>query len=131
MPQEQQAHELGRRQWEGRSFRFTNQQIGLFEVIEAAFDYRGDVTLELKDGIRIQGYVFNREPQGAEPYLQLFPANEDGTRTIRYVDIVAVEFSGDDTAFGKSWDAWVAKSQEMRKAEAERLRSEAEARGDL
>lgn len=131
MPQEQQAHELERRQWEGRSFRFTNQQIGLFEVIEAAFDYRGDVTLELKDGTRIQGYVFNREPRGGEPYLQLFPQNEDGSRTIQYADIVTVEFTGDDTAFGTSWDAWVAKSQEMRKAEEERLRSEAEARGDL
>ena len=130
MPQEQQAHELGRPQWEGRAFRFTTQ-IGLFEVIEAAFDYRGDVTLELKDGSRIDGYIFNREPQGAEPYIQLFPKDEAGTKAIKYADIVAIEFTGEDTAFGKSWDAWVAKSEAMRTAEAERARAEAEARGDL
>ncbi|MFQ5881668.1 MAG: hypothetical protein ACE5I9_04250 [Candidatus Methylomirabilales bacterium] len=97
----------------------------------AAFDYRGDVTLELKDGSRLEGYVFNREPKGAEPYIQLFPKGEPGAKTIKYWDIVAIEFTGEDTAFGKSWEAWAAKSQSLRKAEAERIRAEAEARGDL
>ena len=130
MPQEQKAHRLERPQWEGRSFRFT-KQTGLFEVIEAAFDYRGDVTLELKDGSRIEGYIFNRETRGTEPHIHLFPKNESGTKAIPYTDIVAVEFTGEDTAFGKSWEAWVTKSEAMRKADAERTRAEAEARGDL
>ena len=130
MPQEQKAHKLERPQWAGRSFRFT-RQTGLFEVIEAAFDYRGDVTLELKDGSRIEGYLFNRETRGAESYIQLFPKDEPGTKVIQYTDIVAIEFSGEDTAFGKSWEAWVTKSEALRKAEDERVRAEAEARGDL
>ncbi|MFQ5960112.1 MAG: hypothetical protein ACE5MG_01860, partial [Candidatus Methylomirabilales bacterium] len=107
------------------------KQTGLFEVIEAAFDYRGDVTLELKDGSRIEGYVFNRETRGTESYIQLFPKDESGTKAIQYTDIVAVEFSGEDTAFGTSWEAWVTKSEALRKAEDERVRAEAEARGDL
>ena len=130
MPQEQKAHRLERPQWEGRSFRFT-KQTGLFEVIEAAFDYRGDVTLELKDGSRIEGYIFNREARGTEPHIHLFPKNESGTKAIPYTDIVAVEFTGEDTAFGKSWEAWVTKSEALRKADAERTRAEAEARGNL
>jgi len=130
MPQEQKAHRSERPQWEGRSFRFT-KQTGLFEVIEAAFDYRGDVTLELKDGSRIEGYIFNRQPGGSEPYLQLFPKDEPGNKAIRYTDIVAVEFTGEDTAFGNSWEAWVTKSEAMRKAEAARVRAETERRGDL
>lgn len=130
MPQEQKAHGLERPQWEGRSFRFT-RQTGLFEVIEAAFDYRGDVTLELKDGSRIEGYLFNRETRGAEPHIQLFPKDEPATKTIQYADIVAVEFTGEDPAFGQSWEAWVSKSETLRKAEAERVRAEAKARGDL
>lgn len=130
MPQEQKAHRLERPQWEGRAFRFT-KQTGLFEVIEAAFDYRGDVTLELKDGSRLEGYIFNRETRGSEPHIQLFPKNESGSKAIPYTDIVAVEFTGEDTAFGNSWEAWVTKSEAMRKAEAERTRAEAEARGDL
>lgn len=130
MPQETKSHGSERPQWEGRSFRFT-KQTGLFEVIEAAFDYRGDVTLELKDGSRIEGYIFNRETRGAEPYIELFAKDEPGTKAIQYTDIVAVEFTGEDTAFGTSWEGWVAKSKAMRKAEAERTRAEAEARGDL
>lgn len=130
MPQEQKAHGLERPQLEGRSFRFT-RQTGLFEVIEAAFDYRGDVTLELKDGSRIEGYLFNRETRGAEPHIQLFPKDEPGIKAIQYADIAAVEFTGEDTAFGRSWEAWVSKSETLRKTDAERVRAEAEARGDL
>ncbi|MCZ6480808.1 MAG: hypothetical protein O6929_10450 [candidate division NC10 bacterium] len=130
MPQETKSHGSERPQWEGRSFRFT-KQTGLFEVIEAAFDYRGDVTLELKDGSRIEGYIFTRETRGTDPYILLFPKDEPGTKAIQYTDIVAVEFTGEDTAFGTSWEGWVAKSEAMRKAEAERTRAEAEARGDL
>ncbi len=130
MPQETKRHGSERPQWEGLSFRFT-KQTGLVEVIEAAFDFRGDVTLELKDGSRIEGYVFNRDSKAAEPYIQLFPKDEAGTKAIKYTDIMAVAFTGEDTAFGKSWEGWVTKSETLRKAEAERVRAEAEGRGDL
>ena len=130
MPQETKAHGSERPQWEGRSFRPANLT-ELQEVIEAAFDYRGDVTLELKDGTRIEGYIFNRQARGSQATLQFFPKGVPGTRTIPYADIVAVDFTGEDTAFGKSWDAWAAKSDKLRQAEAERLRAEAESRGDL
>ena len=130
MPQETKAHGSERPQWEGRSFRPANPT-ELQEVIEAAFDYRGDVTLELKDGTRIEGYIFNRQSRGSQAYLQFFPKGAPGTQTIPYADIVAVGFTGEDTAFGKSWDAWTAKSDKLRQAEAERTRGDAEARGDL
>lgn len=130
MPQDTKAHGFERPLWEGRRFHFKNQT-GLFEIIEAAFDYRGDVTLELKDGCRLEGYVFNRVAEGAEPHLQLFPKGASGTRTIPYADIVAIEFTGEDTAFGKSWEAWVAKSETLRRAEEEKIRRQAESRGEL
>ncbi len=130
MPQESKLHGFERPSWEGRSFRPDNQA-ELFELMEAAFDYRGDVTLELRDGSKLEGYVFNREPRGVEPYLQIFPRGESGFRIIKYWDIVAVAFTGEDTAFGKSWEAWMAKSESLRKAEADRAQAEAKARGDL
>lgn len=130
MPQETKAHGSERPLWEGRRFRLENQT-ALYEVIEAAFDYRGDVTLELKDETTVVGYVFNRDARAAQPHLQLFPKNASGTRTIPYADVMAIAFTGEDTAFGQSWEAWVAKSEELRKAEAERVRAQAEARGDL
>lgn len=130
MPQETKAHGSERPLWEGRRFRIENQT-ELYEVIEAAFDYRGDVTLVLRDGTTVVGYVFNRDARAAQPYLQLFPKNASGTRTIPYADVMAIAFTGEDTAFGQSWEAWVAKSEELRKADAERVRAQAEARGDL
>jgi len=130
MPQETKAHGFERPRWEGRSFRPANHS-ELCEVIEAAFDYRGDVTFHLKDGTTIEAYVVNRDAQAPEPYVQIFPKKASGNTVIQYADIVAVEFTGEDPAFGKSWDGWVAKSEALRRAEAERVRAEAEARGDL
>ncbi|MEK6603982.1 MAG: hypothetical protein AABY69_06210, partial [Nitrospirota bacterium] len=44
---------------EGRVFRpATDVERG--QAIEVAFDYRGDVTLELASGETVAGYIFNR-----------------------------------------------------------------------
>ena len=96
-----------------------------------AFDYRGDVTLELASGEMIEGYIFNRNSSAAPPILQLFPKDRPGTRAIPYADVAAIAFTGEDTASGKSWEIWVGKKEAERKAEAERIKAEAQARGHL
>jgi hypothetical protein len=103
----------------------------LAEAVEQAFDYRGDVTLELTAGGLVEGFVFNRQPAGPRPYLQVFPAREGGPREIPYSEIAAVAFTGRDTASGKSWEAWVAKKESQRRAEAEQEETAARARGHL
>ena len=114
---------------EGQVFRPTSAA-ELAEAVERAFDYRGDVTLELADGQEIEGYVFNREvaPQGL---VQVFPKLDSEVRTVRYGDIAAIRFSGKDTASGNSWEAWVAKKEAQRRAEAEQAAADARARGHL
>ena len=54
----------------------------LREGIEAALDYRGDVTLLLKSGARIEGYLFDRRSHSGldESQVRLIPFA--GTRTI-------------------------------------------------
>ena len=79
------------------------------EVIEKVVDYRGDVTFGLKDGTTVSGYVFNREPAGAEPFLEMMPADKDEKVRIPYSKLSHVFFSGIDTASGRSWAAWLAK----------------------
>ena len=103
----------------------------LAEAVEEAFDYRGDVTLELSSGDRISGYVFNRHLTGPRPYLQIFPKKETGAREIPYCEIAAIAFTGKDTASGKSWEAWVAKKESQRRSEAEQVEMAARARGYL
>lgn len=101
------------------------------QAVEIAFDYRGDVTLELASGETIEGYIFNRNSSAAPAVLQLFPKDRSGTRVIPYADIMAIQFTGEDTASGKSWETWVKKKESERKAEAERIKAEAQARGHL
>lgn len=103
----------------------------LAQAVELAFDYRGDVTLELASGERIEGYVYNRNASAEVPTLQLFPKREPGTRQIPYAAIAAIIFSGRDTASGKSWEAWAAKKESQRRAESEQAEEEARERGHL
>ncbi|HEV2022557.1 MAG TPA: hypothetical protein VGQ94_08505 [Terriglobales bacterium] len=87
-------------------------------VLDQAFDYRGDVTLTLKDGRRIEGYVFDRR-HGTDlksSRIRVLPAGSDEKLSITYAEIAALSFSGRDTAAGRSWEAWVRKYWEKRRA---------------
>jgi len=86
------------------------------ELVEAAFDYRGDVTLTLAMGPKLVGYVCNREASAAEPHLTLLPADGAGPVRVAYAEIRDVAFTGRDTASGKSWEAWVRKYEEKKAA---------------
>src|SRR5688572_26843158 len=74
------------------------------EAVELAFDYRGDVTVTLRSGESMAGYLFNRHVAAADSYLELFPADRPDARRIPYADIATIAFTGEDTANGKSWE---------------------------
>jgi len=96
---------------QGSVFRPTSEE-ELSEVVDQAFDYRGDVTLELKSGESIVGYVFGRTNNDTRADLELFPTDKPGQITIQYADIAAITFSGKDTALGQSWESWIQKKKE-------------------
>ena len=87
----------------------SEEEIGL--ALEKAFDYRGDVTLTLKSGERIDAYIFNRQsgPTLAESYVQYFTPNATDKRKVSYAEIARLEFTGKDRAAGKHWEDWVEK----------------------
>ncbi len=114
---------------QGSVFVFQSEQDRI-EAIDKAFDYRGDVTLQVA-GQPVEGYIFNRDAAARPPRIELFVKDSDEPRIIPYADIESIAFTGRDTADGKSWDAWVNKKAEQRQAEAERLAAEAAARGHL
>jgi len=101
------------------------------EAIELAFDYRGDVTLTLQSGESVAGYLFNRQITADASYLELFPADRPEVLRIAYQDVAAVAFTGEDTANGKSWEAWVSKKESERRVEAEKVEADARMRGYL
>ncbi len=81
-------------------------------ALEKAFDYRGDLTVTLKNGKTLVGYIFDRRAQSprlSECILRIIPNNSPEKISIRYSDIAALAFTGKDTAAGKSFAAWVQK----------------------
>ena len=97
--------------------------------LEKAFDYRGDVTITRKDGARIEGYVFDRRSTGpalAESCVRLFPKNGNDKITVPYSEIARLEFTGKDTAAGKSFETWVKKYQEKKRAGEKNIRLDPE-----
>jgi hypothetical protein len=91
-------------------------EAALIEVVDRAFDYRGDITLDLDDGRRIEGYLFNRNRDVTEPFVQMFPSSEPAPLTIPYARIRAVRFTGRDTAAGNSYAVWLRQRQAAKAA---------------
>jgi hypothetical protein len=90
---------------------------GTMDVLEKAFDFRGDVTLSLTSGQSVTGYVFDRRRGAtlAESNVRLLGAASDDKLTISFADISRVEF-GKDAAHGKSFETWVKKYVEKKLA---------------
>ena len=87
----------------------------LAEVVDRAFDYRGDVTVLLHDGRELVGYLFNRNRDAAEPFVQMFERESSGPSSIPSACIRTIRFTGKDTAAGNSYAAWL-RSKEAAKA---------------
>lgn len=93
----------------------------LRQALDKALDYRGDVTLTLKSGKRIEAYIFNclTGPTLAGSFLQYFTPNAPEKRKVSYAEIARIEFSGKDRAAGKHWEDWV-KAYNAKKAAGEK-----------
>ena len=85
-------------------------------ALEKAFDYRGDVTLTLKDNSTIEGYIFDRVAGKTltTSFVRVMPRQASQKLKISYANIAALSFTGKDTAAGKSWEAWVRKYWEKK-----------------
>jgi len=87
-------------------------------ALEQAFDYRGDVTLTLKNEEQIEAYIFNRKTGDslADSYLEYFTASAPEKRRLSYAEIARLEFTGKDRAAGKQWEDWIRKYNERKAA---------------
>ena len=110
MPSEPEATEEGRllEGWEP----VVGAETSLEDVIDRAFDYRGDVTVVRRDGTELHGYLFNRDAEVPRPFVQMFDRAGQGPITIAYTEIRTIRFTGKDTAAGKSYEAWLRRKTE-------------------
>jgi hypothetical protein len=93
----------------------------LRQALDKALDYRGDITLTLKNGERIEAFIFNSLPGStlAESFVQYFTPSSPEKRKLSYAEIARIEFSGKDRAAGKHWEDWV-KAYNEKKAAGEK-----------
>ncbi len=103
------------------------------EALEKAFDYRGDVTVTRKDGTAVEGYLYDRrsEPTLEASLIRIIPTPKPGVAVERvmvsYADIAALQFTGRDTAAGKTFEAWIKKYWEKKAAGETNIQIEPEA----
>jgi hypothetical protein len=81
-------------------------ELPLGRIIDLAFDYRGNTTVVTLDGRTLEGYLFNRNADVAEPFIEMFDADGRGPLRIPYAEIRTIHFTGKDTAAGSSYAAW-------------------------
>jgi len=99
------------------------------QALEKAFDYRGDLTITLKNGERVEGYIFDRRSNSSrlsDCVVRIMPKDKPGRLSIPYSDIAALAFTGKDTAAGKSFEAWVKKYNEKKARGEKNIGIEAE-----
>jgi len=94
-----------------------DDKVELFNALNEAFDYRGDVTVTPRDGEPITGYIFDRRTgQGLDDsYIRMMPNDSTDRIEIRYADVARLEFTGKDTAAGKSFENWIKRYVEKKK----------------
>ncbi|MFT3698037.1 MAG: hypothetical protein QM831_33155 [Kofleriaceae bacterium] len=75
--------------------------MNLAQQIEAAFDYRGFITVAKKDGSKVVGFMYDRTPKQVE----LYDDKAVNRIVIPVADIDTVELTGEDTA-AKATKIW-------------------------
>lgn len=89
----------------------------LAEVIDLAFDYRGNVTVVKADGTEVDGYIFNRNKDVPEPFIQVFDLDGEGPLKLLYSEIQNVRFTGKDAAAGNAWLAWLERKEKEKQSD--------------
>jgi hypothetical protein len=85
--------------------------VALRAAVEWALDFRGDVTITRRSSPQpVDGYVFDRRQNAdGQVVVRLIPRDGSARLAIPLADIARIEFTGKDTASGKSFETWVNK----------------------
>ncbi|MBM4111194.1 MAG: hypothetical protein FJ254_07570 [Phycisphaerae bacterium] len=86
--------------------------------LDSIRDFRGDVTLDLRDGATLEGFVFDVIVGGDldSCALRLLVPGDATRRSVAGREIAAIRITGRDAAAGKSWENWVRRYAEKRRA---------------
>jgi hypothetical protein len=96
-----------------------SDQAALRRAIDLAFDYRGDITITRQSTPQpIEGYVFDRKTDRSTGQLTVRILVRDTAERINIPqsDVARIDFTGRDTASGRSFETWVKKYVEKKMA---------------
>ena len=102
--------------------------IVLRQALAMAVNYRGDVTItRASTGAVIEGFIFDHRQSDdpARDLVRMIPKDGSGKLSLPSSDIATLEFTGRDTAQGKSFETWM-KKYVQRKLAGEAANLEAE-----
>lgn len=90
----------------------------LRSALDAAFDFRGDVTIRRRDDSRVEGFLFDRRNERTleKSFVRVLPKGEIDRVEVPYTDIAEIRFADRDPAAGKSWEGWVRRYAEKKLA---------------
>ncbi len=89
----------------------------LCDAVLRALDYRGDVTIETRDGRVIVGYLFDASLEPADrATLRLLPSDGSPRIALPLAEVSNIACTGRDTASGRSWESWLKRSAAKRAA---------------
>ena len=90
----------------------------LRHALDAAFDFRGDVTILRRDETTVEGFLFDRRNERTleTSFVRILPKGQDERVEVPYAEIAEVRFGDRDPAAGKSWEGWVQRYAEKKLA---------------
>lgn len=96
----------------------------LDEALRLAFDYRGDVTLHLRSGRVVDGFIYDRRTKPNRA-VRLLVRDSEERLVVADSEILRLEVTGKDTAAGKTFENWVKRYVEKKlRGEAASIESE-------
>ena len=78
-------------------------------ALNEAVEYRGDVTFTTTDGTTIEGYIFDLTGSVEDGSIGYMTRDDKSPQRMDVTSINSIEFSGKDTAEGKSFETWIEK----------------------
>lgn len=96
----------------------------LDEALRLAFDYRGDVTLHVRSGRVVDGFIYDRRTKPNRA-VRLLVRDSEERLVVADSEILRLEVTGKDTAAGKTFENWVKRYVEKKlRGEAASIESE-------
>lgn len=89
--------------------------------IEAAFDFRGHVTVKLADGATAEGFLYNRvyanPKMKQDHFIDILVKGTGERRRFPMAELSSIELTGEDCAAGKSYEDYLKKKQAQQAAQ--------------